>query len=65
MAITDLLAATSLPGSESFTTLETAGFGEVLRGVSFAPGPEPSTFALLGVGLAGVALILWMRRSSA
>jgi len=65
VAITNLLAATNLPGSESFTTLETAGFGEVLRGVSFAPGPEPSTFALLGVGLAGVALILWMRRSSA
>jgi hypothetical protein len=65
VAITDLLEATSLPESESFTTLETAGFGEVLRGVSFAPVPEPSTFALLCIGLAGVALISWKRRPSA
>src|SRR5262252_8302386 len=65
VAITDLLSATSLPGSESFTTLETAGFGEVLRGVSFAPVPEPSTLALLGIGLAAVALISWKRWPSA
>jgi hypothetical protein len=38
VAITDKLSATSLPADESFTTLETAGFGEVLRGVAFAPG---------------------------
>jgi hypothetical protein len=37
VAITDTLSATS-PGSESFVTLKTAGFGEVLRGVSFTPG---------------------------
>jgi hypothetical protein len=36
--ITDNLAATSLPAGESFTTLRTARFAEVLRGVSFAPG---------------------------
>jgi hypothetical protein len=35
--ITDNLAATSLPGGESFTTLRTARFAEVLRGVSFTP----------------------------
>jgi hypothetical protein len=35
--ITDQLSATSA-GSESFSTLETARFGEVLRGVSFTPG---------------------------
>jgi hypothetical protein len=34
---TDSLSATT-PGSESFTTLHSAGFGEVLRGVSFTPG---------------------------
>ena len=34
---TDILSATS-PGNEGFVTLKTAGFGEVLRGVSFAPG---------------------------
>jgi hypothetical protein len=38
VAITDQLAATSLPVSESFTTVRTARFGEVLRGVSFTPG---------------------------
>jgi hypothetical protein len=36
--ITDNLAATSLPAGESFTTLRTAQFAEVLRGVSFTPG---------------------------
>jgi hypothetical protein len=35
--ITDALAATMLPTTESFSTLKTAGFDEVLRGVSLAP----------------------------
>ncbi|QXX74464.1 hypothetical protein [Methylovirgula sp. HY1] len=38
VAITDTLAATALPASESFRTLRTADFGEVLRGVSLTPG---------------------------
>jgi len=38
VAITDNLAATTLPSAESFTTVRSAGFGEVLRGVAFAPG---------------------------
>jgi len=38
VAVTDSLSATTLPAGESFSTLRTAGFGEVLRGVSFAPG---------------------------
>jgi hypothetical protein len=38
VAITDDLAATSLPSGERFTTLQTARFAEVLRGVSFTPG---------------------------
>ena len=37
VAITDTLSATSLP-AESFVTLKTAASGEVLRGVSWAPG---------------------------
>jgi len=37
VTITDSLKATT-PGTETFTTLRTAGFGEVLRGVSFTPG---------------------------
>lgn len=36
--ITDSLAATNLPAGESFTTIRTARFGEILRGVSFTPG---------------------------
>jgi hypothetical protein len=43
VAITDSLAATS-PAGEQFTTVRTASFGEVLRGVSFTPGtgvPSP------------------------
>ena len=40
VAITDTLSATgpTPPAGESFTTIITAGNGEVLRGVSFAPG---------------------------
>ena len=38
--ITDNLAATSLPAGENFTTIDAAGFGEVLRGVSFTPGTD-------------------------
>lgn len=37
VTITDTLTSTTGAG-ESFTTLRTAGFGEVLRGVSFTPG---------------------------
>jgi hypothetical protein len=40
VAITDTLSATTLPDTESFTTLRTAGYGEVLRGVSWAPGTK-------------------------
>jgi hypothetical protein len=35
---TDTIAAATLPATETFSTLQTAGFGEVLRGVSFTPG---------------------------
>jgi hypothetical protein len=38
--ISDKLAATTLSTGESFTTVRTAGFGEVLRGVSFTPGTD-------------------------
>jgi hypothetical protein len=37
VAITDNLGTTTLPANEQFTTLRTAGFGQVLRGVSFTP----------------------------
>jgi len=46
VAITDTLSAVgpNPPAGESFTTLMIAGYGEVLRGVSFTPGtgvPDP------------------------
>lgn len=42
VAITDRLAATTAPTNESFSTLETARFAEVLRGVSLTPGTDVS-----------------------
>jgi hypothetical protein len=37
VTITDNLAATTLPASEAFHTVRSAGFAEVLRGVSWTP----------------------------
>jgi hypothetical protein len=47
VSITDPLSATTPGTSESFTTVRSAGFGEVLRGVSFTPGTgeAPGGFA--------------------
>jgi autotransporter passenger strand-loop-strand repeat protein len=42
-AITDALAATALPTSESFTLLETAAPGTLIRGVTFAPTASSTT----------------------
>ena len=36
--IADKLDATTLPANESFTAIDSAGFGQVFRGVSFTPG---------------------------
>jgi hypothetical protein len=38
VVITDNLKSTTLPVHEQFVTLRSAGFGEVLRGISFTPG---------------------------
>jgi len=38
VTITDRLGAQTLPGGESFRTVEAARSGEVLRGVSSTPG---------------------------
>jgi hypothetical protein len=37
VAVTDLIGATTLPGSDSFVTLQESGAGQVFRGVAFAP----------------------------
>jgi len=65
--ITDSLSATNATyaGNESFTTLDTAAAGTSIRGVAFAPEavPEPSSWALVLVGL-GVFACLRARRSA-
>jgi hypothetical protein len=43
-AITDSLDATTLPSNESFTTIDSAASGQVIRGVSFTPGTTTSRF---------------------
>jgi hypothetical protein len=40
VTITDQLSATTAPSGESFQTVQSAGSGEVLRGVSFTPGTQ-------------------------
>lgn len=53
VAITDNLATGSLPAAETFTTLESAAYGQVLRGVAFTPGtttvPEPASISAIVV----------------
>jgi hypothetical protein len=56
--VTDPLGATSLPAGEAFTKLYTAGTDQVIRGVAFAPTPEPSTWAMMMLGMGGVGLML-------
>ena len=61
VAITDVLANTTAAGAanEVFTTIRSAGYGEVLRGVAFTPGTIAplyiSTASPLAQGTAGVA----------
>lgn len=57
--ITDQLSATSPAqiGGESFTTLYSGPNGTLIRGVAFAPVPEPSSMAIFIAGLAGLSLV--------
>jgi len=43
--ISDNLAASSLPASEHFTTIDRAPFSEILRAVSFTPGTDVNRLA--------------------
>jgi hypothetical protein len=67
--ITDKLTATSAAaaGSEVFAVDQTATAGTVFRGVALAPAaavPEPSTYGLMGLGLAILGGISRRRRQA-
>jgi uncharacterized protein (TIGR03437 family) len=47
VSITDTLAATTAPASETFSTLRTAAAGEVLRGISFVPSASIGSVPLI------------------
>jgi hypothetical protein len=49
---------------ESFQTLVTSDSDVSIRGVSFAPDvPEPSTWAMMLLGFAGVGFMAYRRKS--
>jgi len=61
--ITDTLANTTGAG-ETFTKLYSAAAGTSIRGVSFAPAvPEPSTWAMMLLGFAGIRFMTYRRKS--
>jgi hypothetical protein len=61
--ITDDLGATSITdpnvATESFTTLDAAPAGTSIRGVAFAPVPEPGTW---GMALGGLGILVLLSR---
>ena len=65
VSISDVVADTSLPKNEAFSVLETAGFGQVLRGVSLAPVPEPATWAMMLIGFGGLGAAMRSTRRKA
>ncbi|MGB8354598.1 MAG: IPTL-CTERM sorting domain-containing protein [Chthoniobacteraceae bacterium] len=56
VSITDNVAATSLPGGESFTVLEQAGGLDVLRGVALAQAAPVNSQAASNVSVSGATL---------
>lgn len=54
VTITDSLAASTLPGSEIFSTVASSPANTVFRGVALAPAPEPSSLAALVLGSIGL-----------
>jgi hypothetical protein len=63
--ITDTLSDTTIAqaSGEMFTTLYAAPSDINIRGVSFAPVPEPSTWAMIFIGFAGLGFAVHRRGS--
>jgi hypothetical protein len=61
--ITDALGQTSLPTSESFSVFDGPQAGLRYGGVAFA-APEPSTWAMLLIGFAGLGVAGYRKRSA-
>ncbi len=48
VGVTDILAATTLPTGESFTTLAVSPTGQIFRGVAFISNSVPEPSSILG-----------------
>jgi len=67
--ITDTLSDSTIgqTSGESFTTLESAASGTLIRGVAFAPVaavPEPSTWAMMIFGFCGIGFLAYRRKQN-
>ena len=62
--ITDVLGDTSLPTNESFSVFDGPQAGLRFGGVAFAAAPEPSTWAMLLIGFAGLGFAGYRKRST-
>ncbi len=62
--ITDVLGDTSLPTNESFSVFDGPQAGLRFGGVAFAAAPEPSTWAMLLLGFAGLGFAGYRKRSA-
>nr|WP_294522294.1 PEP-CTERM sorting domain-containing protein [uncultured Rhodopila sp.] len=65
--ITDTLSYTTITqaSGETFTTLEAAPAGTLIRGVAFAPAPEPASLGIFGIAMAALGVARKRRRAAA